>query len=313
MKHDKNDSIMDIMFNIQYIKYEIIMGKHWMSIGNYGKALKTFQMVIRHYNDLTEEQFEYQSSIAKTMKLRTYHDLLKWLYNINTHKTYVLASIMIIKLCILLATSTPTPTLSKPKDDAVVMVQEESTETTSTPSKRSRKRKGIEEVVEYDADGNVTQVDDDPNGDKMLAAISTDTLALSMASTIMDKLLSCPSGAASIEVHLTACELYMEKIHSSIPEKYLLVLRSLLALKDHHGLAEKGHPLYHKNLVMMYCTVDKSTDIIQATRLVLENHRNVLLDKCTSLKDTAITLSYTSEVERIQFITAAVAELLLHV
>ena len=76
------------LYDMQVMWWEIELGRSYMRQKQWGKALKQFNSVMRHVDDIQAQQFDFHSYCIRKMTLRAYVDFLTMQDNIKGHKYY---------------------------------------------------------------------------------------------------------------------------------------------------------------------------------------------------------------------------------
>lgn len=88
--HGQNDqvlcvSVLLVLFNFLYLRYELASGESYLRQGELGRSLKKFLAVEKHYADITEDQFDFHSYCLRKMTLRAYVEMLKFQDRLHSH------------------------------------------------------------------------------------------------------------------------------------------------------------------------------------------------------------------------------------
>jgi hypothetical protein len=244
--------------DLQAMWYSLAAGEHFTRQHEFGRALKKFHLIDKHFEDFYEDQFDFHSYCLRKVTLRAYLAMLRWENEIKGHRFFLQAAIQAVKIYLHLY-DIPMKKSREEKELAVEMEkmsEEERKEAQKAAKKAAQKeRKAAEKAAEKAAQEaaarkaaeakankergvkkNNEAEDKDPDGTEYLKADP-----LTNATKFVKDLLfhaSIPSLSASysfsstpsaFEIHLLAVELYLRK------EKYLLVYRSLLALFKCHS------------------------------------------------------------------------------
>jgi len=93
---DKEQNYNNIL-DMQVMWYEQEEGESWVRQRKYGKALKRFGDVIKHFNEFWSDQMDFHQYCAKKVTLRQYIRFLKMEDQLSGHKFYVKAACSLIK------------------------------------------------------------------------------------------------------------------------------------------------------------------------------------------------------------------------
>mmetsp|Transcript_26195 Transcript_26195/g.43350 ORF Transcript_26195/g.43350 Transcript_26195/m.43350 type:complete len:859 (+) Transcript_26195:51-2627(+) len=217
------------LFDMQCMWFELESAYCHLRLGYYGRALKQFTAVEKHFNDIVEDQFDFHTYCVRKMTLRSYVKLLRLEDNLWGHDFFVNAACGIIETYLRIA--------DKPKSTETTQCEEQNDELSAAERKKAEsKRRRMEAKAKAEAEAQARKdapagasgkgdkgkkpakdksVDDDPDG----VALAEVEAPLDKASTYLRTLqLHAPK---ELRTHTYGCELAMRK------RKYLLALRSL--------------------------------------------------------------------------------------
>uniref|UniRef100_A0A7N0VK31 Uncharacterized protein n=2 Tax=Kalanchoe fedtschenkoi TaxID=63787 RepID=A0A7N0VK31_KALFE len=260
------------LHDMQCMWYELISGESFLRQGDLGRALKKFLAVEKHYNDITEDQFDFHSYCLRKMTLRAYVEMLKFQDRLHSHTYFHKAAAGAIRCYIKLFDS---PSKSSTEEDEEMLKLAPSQKKKLRQKQRkaeARAKKEVEVKNEDSSAGNVAKsgkrnlkpVDPDPHGEK-LAQVKD---PLSEATKYL-KLLQ-KNSSDDLETHLLSFEVNMRK------KKILLALQ---AVKQMLRL-DADHPDSHRCLIRFFHQVGSMgvtvTDASKLVGSVLEAERSTV-------------------------------------
>merc|ERR1711915_1100704 len=76
------------MGDMQCMWYESAAGRSYCRQKKYGKALKMFNETFRHFNDISEDQFDFHNYCLRKTTLKAYVAMLRMQERLYSHKFY---------------------------------------------------------------------------------------------------------------------------------------------------------------------------------------------------------------------------------
>merc|ERR1712187_429359 len=76
------------LHDMQCMWYESAVGRSYCRQKNYGKALKEFEQTFKHFNDIAEDQVEFQNYCLRKTTLKSYVAMLHMQERLYSHKFY---------------------------------------------------------------------------------------------------------------------------------------------------------------------------------------------------------------------------------
>ena len=263
------------LFDMQCMWYELEIAKSYRRTGDYGRALKNFTSVDKHFTDIVEDQFDFHTYCVRKMTLRAYVRMLRMEDTIYGHTFYVKAACELIETYIEL--------VDKPKSNAEDANEAAMDEMSAAERKKAEsKRRKAEAKAKAEADakaaaeakeaskdsggakgkggkGKEKVVDDDPDG----AALAGVADPLSVAAGFLRTLqMHAPS---ELRTWTLAATLAMRK------GRYLLVLR---ALRKAHQIAPDD-PEVHRTTIEFLQAVQAAT-LHPTVKSVIESQRGAI-------------------------------------
>eukprot|EP01125_Pyxidicula_operculata_P015042 TRINITY_DN5083_c0_g1_i2.p1 TRINITY_DN5083_c0_g1~~TRINITY_DN5083_c0_g1_i2.p1 ORF type:complete len:764 (+),score=191.92 TRINITY_DN5083_c0_g1_i2:34-2325(+) len=220
---DKNPDRNPI-YDMQVSWYEQEEGESWLRQKQYGKALRKFTNIVKHFEDFYNDQLDFHSYCTRKMTLRAYMRMMTWQDNIQSHKYFFKAASSIVKCYLELIDNPP---VSAEKDEFAGLSEEEKKKALKKKKKEEAKKRAEEEAKKATAGpqkGKKSSKEEDPDGEKLL---SLDYL--SEANRYLQYLLQFSSN--KIETQLLAFKVAWKN------KKYLLALKAInkgLAIEPHN-------------------------------------------------------------------------------
>ncbi|CAM8997376.1 unnamed protein product [Rhodiola kirilowii] len=265
---EQNNNLQDM----QCMWYELASGESFLRQGDLGRALKKFLAVEKHYNDITEDQFDFHSYCLRKMTLRAYVEMLKFQDRLHSHTYFHKAAAGAIR-CYIKLFDSPSKCSTEEDEEMSKLAPSQKKKLRQKQRKAQAKAKKEVEVKNEDSSAgtvaksgkrNVKPVDPDPHGEKLVQIEDP----LSEATKYL-KLLQKNSSDV-LETHLLSFEVNMRK------QKILLALQ---AVKQMIKL-DADHPDSHRCLIRFFHKVGSMSDpVTEASKLVwsvLEAERSIV-------------------------------------
>ncbi|KAG0000692.1 N-alpha-acetyltransferase 16, NatA auxiliary subunit [Entomortierella chlamydospora] len=257
---DLADPLNDLV-EMQAMWFSLECGESQLRQGHIGPALKRFHQVEKHFNDFTEDQFDFHMYCLRKMTLRAYVSLLKLEDQLRSHQYYVRAVEGAVRCYVQL--------FDKPESD-----DSEATEgmTEAEKKKFRNKQRKAELKAQKETEEKKAQaaqeilkkggkVDEDPDGLKYTKAEDPIGEALKLLKPLQEQ------AAERIETHLMGFDLYIRK------NKLLLALKALL--KSHK--IDANNSVLHEQLVRFALAVRKAGNSVKpAVKAVIDKHWDTL-------------------------------------
>ncbi|KAG0310653.1 N-alpha-acetyltransferase 16, NatA auxiliary subunit [Dissophora globulifera] len=253
---DLADPLNDLV-EMQGMWFSLECGESHLRQGQIGKALKRFHQVEKHFNDFTEDQFDFHMYCLRKMTLRAYISLLKLEDQLRSHPYFVRAAQNAVQCYVSM--------FDKPDgaDSAEMEGMTEAEKKKFRNKQRKAELKAQKEAEEKKAlvAQEITKkggkVDEDPEGLKYLKTEDPLGEALKFLKPLQEL------AADRIETHLMGFEVYIRK------NKLLLALKALL--KSHKLDADNA--TLHEQLVRFALAVQKQQESIKpAVKSVIDQH-----------------------------------------
>ncbi|CAI5490805.1 unnamed protein product [Closterium sp. Naga37s-1] len=232
------------LFDMQCMWYELAGGDSYLRQKNYGRALKNYLSVHKHYNDMIEDQFDFHTYCLRKMTLRAYVATLRWEDSLHASPFFCQGAVGAVRTYVALHDRPVVREETKEEERSKMSAAER-----KRLQKEQRRKKEEEEAAAAAAaaaaakaakkGGSAKPVDADPDGVKLTEV--EDKLA--EASKHLSLLLQhAGSDLSSLQV---AFDVFSRK------KKLLLCLQVVLRLLREHPHA----PLTHSCLVRFFLTV----------------------------------------------------------
>ncbi|KAI8854203.1 n-alpha-acetyltransferase 15, NatA auxiliary subunit-like protein [Chytridium lagenaria] len=231
-RSDSSDKLADLA-ELQCMWFPLETGRSYVRQGKYGKALKRYHQIEKHFSDIYDDQFDFHNYSFRRVTLTTYLDLLKMEDRLRSHPLFFQAAVEAVRIYIKLADRAKEEEAEKENINASDLSD-------SDKKKALRKLKkdtptpavnGTDKPNAVAANGK--KVDTDPDGQKLLE--TTDPLKDSLK--FLKPLLELSPNA--FETHELASAVYLRK------KKFLLAWKSL---RKGYSLKPKNYEL-HKTAV----------------------------------------------------------------
>lgn len=249
---------------MQCMWFQTESGYAYKRLGKLGEALKKAHEIEKHFDEITEDQFDFHTYCMRKMTLRAYVRLLRLEDVLRSHKFYFKTAKLAIECYVRLHDKplvssnenavTDTSKLS-PKDLKNLHSKERRKE-----KKYQENKKDSKEKKENDKKADVLK--DPPLDADALCRVSD---PLDQALRFLRPLQNLASNR--IETHLLAYEVFSRK------SKRLLMLQSV---KRAHTI-DPNHPTLHEHLVKLAVKVSESTDMKESISAVFERELKTLL------------------------------------
>ncbi|KAL1525014.1 hypothetical protein AB1Y20_019889 [Prymnesium parvum] len=215
------------LFDMQCMWYELEVAHCYLRQGDFGRALKNFTSVEKHFGDIVEDQFDFHTYCIRKMTLRAYVRLLQLEDHVYGHTFFVKAACGIIETYLRIA--------DRPKSSSAEAAEAATDDLSAAERKKAEsKRRKAEAKAKAEAEakakaeaaapakegkgkkgGKEKVADEDPDG----AALANVESPLERATVYLRTLQTHASN--ELCTHTYAFELYMRK------RRFLLALRAL--------------------------------------------------------------------------------------
>ncbi|GBG90818.1 hypothetical protein CBR_g51323 [Chara braunii] len=256
------------LFDMQCMWYELASGDSHLRQGNFGKALKKYLAVEKHYQDMEEDQFDFHTYCLRKMTLRAYVKMLRMADRLHSHKFFCRAAAGAVR-CYLKVFDKPPSATAEEADAATMqsMTSAERKKARRQKAKGERAKKLEEERAAKEEEaaaaaaaaaasakgagggakkggGGASQgakpVDTDPDGEKLLQVPDLLAEASKYLRLLQDH------ADSSFETHLLAYEVAVRK------RKLLLALRGIKKMRR----IQPHNPDGHRCLIGFFHLVD---------------------------------------------------------
>ncbi|KAI8598904.1 NMDA receptor-regulated protein 1-domain-containing protein [Dissophora ornata] len=252
--------------------YSLEAGESNLRQGQIGRALKRFHQIEKHFNDYSEDQFDFHTYCLRKMTLRAYVSMVRLEDQLRSHPYYVRAAQSAIRCYVTLfdkpegadteemegMTEAEKKKYRSKQRKAELKAQQQEAE-----EKKKKAAASAETAKKAGASGAAAavKVDEDPEGTKYTKCEDPLGEALKFLKPLQDL------AAERIETHLMGFEIYIRK------NKLLLALQSLLkAFK-----LDASNATLHEQLVRFALAVQKAGDSLKPTvKSVIDKHWDTL-------------------------------------
>ena len=247
---------------MQCMWFQTECGRAYKRLGNYGEALKKCHEMEKHFEEITEDQFDFHSYCLRKMTLCAYVRLLRLEDSLRGHHFYFKASKLAIE-CYLDLYDKP---LSDSNKDSLTSTDNLSEKDLKKKKSKQRRAAKKAEIQEKGKDSKEASQKNEGNEENKLDA---DTLAkvadpLSEAVKFLKPLQTFCSD--NIETHLQAFEIYSRK------DKLLLMLQSVKRAMN----VNPTHPKLHECLVKFHRKVTSCHNIDETVSEVIKTEMKPL-------------------------------------
>jgi len=283
----EGDGLISLV-DMQCSWYENECGATWKRSKEYGKALKQYVNVTKHFHEMEEDQFDFHSYCLRKMTLRSYVKMMRMEDKIRSHRFFLRASRGAVQVYLELydakalkekkadeasteiAAADVTPAekkrlAKKAKREAARKAKAEADE-----NAQKKETKTEEKKVEEKPRRNGKEPEKDPNGELLL---NVEDLLAEADKFAKELLLYSPEETSS---HLLACEVYRRR------KKYLLWLRSLqfcLSASPTDAAVKAQHVLFLHNVATDSALPESLKKIIETEMPSLSKGAKVVLSE----------------------------------
>lgn len=210
--------------DMQCMWYESEVGNSYLRQHNYRLALKNFNWIEKHFDQIHEDQFDFHLYSMRKYTLQAYFEMIEMEDHIYQNKFAVKAAVGIINTMM---------KLESIKDEELEKVKPE-----FEKYKESKEYKKLQEELKKQDDDEF-KMDSDPMGYELYIK----TLADPIAKAVDIATLITKYNPQSKDLHAKAITVFLKKSKSSVLinslDKLLLALKSLVTLVEHHPTYEK--------------------------------------------------------------------------
>ncbi|CAG8791171.1 4883_t:CDS:2, partial [Racocetra persica] len=259
---DAPDPLTDLA-DMQCMWFVLEEGESYIRQKKWGKALKRFHQIEKHFADITDDQFDFHTYCLRKVTLRAYLRHIstdKHSDQLRSHPYYFRAAQNAIKIYIELYDNPNTVTVSEENEDYANMTEGEKKKLRSKANKAAHKKQKEDEErkAKEDVKKKVDKPqDDDPDGEKLLK--TEDPLGEAFKFLLPLQELS----PKRIETHLLGFEIYLRK------KKYLLALRALLRAYN----IDKENATLHNDIIRFHLAVSDDKEINPTVNQVIASEK----------------------------------------
>ncbi|KAF8940408.1 N-alpha-acetyltransferase 16, NatA auxiliary subunit [Haplosporangium gracile] len=248
--------------------FSLEAGESNLRQGQIGRALKRFHQIDKHFNDYTDDQFDFHTYCLRKMTLRAYVSMVRLEDQLRSHPYYVRAAQDAVQ-CYVRLFDKPDGSESEEMEGMTeaekkkFRSKQRKAELKAQQEAEDKKKKAAATAAETakKAGGNATAVkgDEDPEGTKYTKCEDPLGEALKFLQPLQQL------AATRIETYLMAFEIYVRK------NKLLLALKALLkSIK-----IDASHATLHEQLVRFALAVQKSSSaktLKPSVKTVIDKH-----------------------------------------
>ncbi|KAK9721134.1 hypothetical protein K7432_003662, partial [Basidiobolus ranarum] len=237
---DSTDPLNDLV-DMQCMWFALESGESFARQNQIGKALKRYHQVQKHFNEFTDDQFDFHTYCLRKMTIRAYIGLLRLEDQLRSHPYYFRAAQNAVKHYLYLYDN-PKKTQEEidqanfanmtPSDIKKYKNKQRKAALKAQQEAESKKAQVKEESHKNQA---TKKVDEDPNGDKLASTENPLGEALQFLTPLQEL------AGNRIETHLLGFEIYIRQ------SKLLLALK---ALKSAHRI-DAQNPTLHKQIIRL--------------------------------------------------------------
>jgi len=267
----KGEDPMINLYDMQCCSFEQECGNSYFRVGAYGKALKKFMAIEKHFADFIDDQFDFHTYCLRKMTLRSYVEMLRFEDHIHGHRFFVEASKSIVR-CYLKLYDHPMVFKDSEEESKLASMDPDEKRKYLRKKKKEEAKKAEEEKRSAEIGkakgGDVkkpevqTPPDPDPDG-KLLVEIEDKLSAATKSFSLLQK-----HATKDLETQLLGCELYLKK------KKYLAMLWCLIRAQKLDG---NNAQLYFFKIQFFYSVIRNLQSFTSEALEVIQLHLGDLL------------------------------------
>eukprot|EP00526_Cylindrotheca_closterium_P000394 CAMPEP_0113648350 /NCGR_PEP_ID=MMETSP0017_2-20120614/25641_1 /TAXON_ID=2856 /ORGANISM="Cylindrotheca closterium" /LENGTH=886 /DNA_ID=CAMNT_0000560555 /DNA_START=100 /DNA_END=2760 /DNA_ORIENTATION=+ /assembly_acc=CAM_ASM_000147 len=175
-KHEGNPEAN--LYDMQCSWYELGLAACYARQEKWGKALRKYACVVKHFDDFHEDQFDFHSYCIRKVTLRAYTQVLKFEDNLWSEDYYFSAASGIIKIYLYLYDNPATTQQdAEPDYSKMTAAERKKAKAIARKKKKQAEKKKAEREKKEGANGDKgdqanggkkTDLDEDPNGEEMM-------------------------------------------------------------------------------------------------------------------------------------------------
>jgi tetratricopeptide (TPR) repeat protein len=258
------------IYDLQVMWYEQEEGDSWFRQGNFGKALKKYTWIEKHFQEISDDQYDYHTYCLRKTTLRAYVQMLRFEDRLWGHKYFFKACCAIIETYLHLYDNPP-----QTMDEFAGLSEEERKRALAKRRKQERKQqRELEQKAQPEKAKNQQnkglrkrniKPDPDPDGKQLV-----EMPPLKEAHKYLQKLLQY--SPHELKTHLLAFEVYFRM------KKYLLALRAVKKAT----VLNSQHPDVHRAKTKLFSIVDIINGVVKD---VFSQEMPSVFDHCNSPAD----------------------------
>ncbi|KAJ3416121.1 N-alpha-acetyltransferase 16, NatA auxiliary subunit [Chytridiales sp. JEL 0842] len=243
IRADALDKVAELV-ELQVIWYAHESGMSYVRQGNFGKALKKFHQIEKHFSDFYEDQFDFHNYSLRKMTVRSYIDLLKFEDKLRSHPLFFKTAVEAVKVYLALADK---PLLEELEKENLVAGGMSASELKKAMRKAKKaelksaaepasKAETSNAVAKNNDSGSKKKVDEDPDGVKLASVSNPLDESLKFLKPLLEHRPS------NIESQVLGSLVYLRR------KNYLLAWKSLKIAKT----IDPNNPEIHVNAVRFW-------------------------------------------------------------
>jgi len=164
------------LYDMQCSWYELELAECLAQKEEWGRSLKKFSAVVKHFDDFQEDQFDFHAYCLRKMTLRAYVNLLRFEDEIFGEEYYCRAASGAIRIYLHLFDKPEQDDDKEPDYTGMTSAQKKKAKSIARQKKKAAEKKAQEakEKIEREkkenqkSGGKATEIDEDPMGDELL-------------------------------------------------------------------------------------------------------------------------------------------------
>ena len=151
------------LIEMQCMWFTLEAGESWMRQEDAGRALKCFHQIFKHFEDITDDQFDFHTYCLRKLTIRSYLGLLRFEDNLYSQANYKRAAQNAIQ-CYTMLYDDPSLRTKTAQSAAAAGLSESERKKLLSKQKKAAAREAAKEA---DKKATTGVKDEDPNGQKL--------------------------------------------------------------------------------------------------------------------------------------------------